>query len=720
MSVQSEAVLRSLGLLFGEGTQCGLADAELLDRFLTGSDDAAAQAFEGLVLRHGPMVFDVCNTVLTNPHDAQDAFQATFLILATRARSIRRQQSVGSWLHGVALRVARRALSDAARRQAHERRMAEMTAREVVLDAMGDEGDFRLLHEEVERLPRKYRESVVLCYLEGMTLETAADQLGCPVGTLGVRLMRAREKLKARLTRRGVSRADGLLVAGPAGVTASAVLPGALVRSTVGAAVRIASGGVAPLAAAQLTNGVLRSMAMVRLAQVFAGILAATVGIGSLRGALGRPGPQAAEKPANSPAARVPVSWIGRKVVIKYSAPLMEGDRIVFHGGDFRVFTAEQVEGDRLKLVAGDVSGWIKADDVVLLDQAIDFYTREIQVNARNDAARIGRALVWNHLGQRARAIADLTEAIEIGPPTAVVHAARGFMFRLEGEPDKAIADFDQAIRLYSDYAAAYRERGNEWGKKKELDKAITDLDRAIQLDPQDEEAYWYRGRTRIDRGQYDGAIADLTEAIRLDPDFPLAHQLRGRARSSKYEFDAAIADFDQAIRLDPENWESYSRRGVAWFYKPEYDKAIADFDQAIRLVPRDVENRMYRGWAWVKKKEYGRAIASFDEAVRIEPKSPAGYSARAWIWATYADAKTRDGKKAVESATKACELTDWKGEESLNVLAAASAEAGDYDSAVKWQTKLNALLSDAEAKAEGEARLKLYREKKPYHAELP
>ncbi len=830
MSVQSEAVVRSLGLLFTEGTHCGLADAELLERFLAGPDEAAAHAFEGLVLRHGPMVLEVCTKVLGNAHDAQDAFQATFLVLATRARSIRRRRSVGSWLHGVALRVARRARSDAARRMAHERRIAEMNAREAVFDARGDEGDFRLLHEEVERLPQKYREPVVLCYLEGLTLEAAAGQLGCPVSTLGVRLMRAREKLKARLPRRGVSRADGLLVAGPAAGIGPAVLPGSLVRSTVGAAVRIASGAAVPTAAAGLTNGVVRSMAMARLAQVFAGILVATVGIGCFAAALGRPGPQAAGKPANPPAARVPESWIGKKVVIKWSAPLMEGDQVV---GDnvFRVYTVDRVDGDRVKLTADDISGWIKAEDVVLLDRAIDFYTKVIEGNPKHLAARVKRALVREYLGDRARGIAELTEAIAIGPPYAVVYAVRGEMFQndkeydkaiadlteairldpdpvtyarrgqfwhTKGEYDKAIADYDESIRLDPNSALTsltYINRGIAWSDKGEFDKgiadfsdaielgseddgaayrfrgaarldkasrdraavpeeAIADLNEAIRLDPNDAEAYAQRSRAWVwkedddraiadanraielklqdsdvylargcawlDREQFAKAIADFSEAIRLDPDDPVPYSHRGRAHSSSNEFDEAIGDFDQAIRRDPDNPEYYSRRGVAWFYKPDYDKAIADFDQVIRLVPRDVENRLYRGWAWGKKKEYDKALSSFDEVIHIEPKSPAGYCACAWIWATYADAKTRDGRRAVQSASKACELAEWKDEDSLQALAAAHAEAGDFDSAVKWQTKANAQLSGAEARADGEARLKLYREQKPFHAELP
>jgi RNA polymerase sigma factor (sigma-70 family) len=899
MSLQSEAVVRSLGLLFNEGTQCGLADSDLLERFLSRSEGAAEHAFEGLVLRHGPMVLDVCRKVLGNPHDAQDAFQATFLALATRARSIRRHRSVGSWLHGVALRVARRARSDAARRRAHERRIAEMTTREAVFDAMGDEGDFQLLHEEVERLPQKYREPVVLCYLEGLTLETAAGQLGCPVGTLGVRLMRAREKLKARLTRRGVSRADGLLVAGPAAGTGSVVLPGALVHSTVGAAVRITSGDMVPAAASQLTYGVLRSMAMVRLAQVFAGILVATVGIGSFGWALGRPGPQADGKPANPPAAGVPDSWIGKKVVIKYSAPLMEGDQVV---GDnvFRVYAVDRIDADRVKLTADDISGWIKAEDVVLLDQAIDFYTEVIRENPKHLAARVKRAQVREFLGGRAKGIAELTEAIEIGPPNAVVYGVRADMFRNDkdfdraiadldesirltplaigystrgqcraekgeygeaiadynesirldptsgltylnrglarsnqeeydkaiadfseaiklgtkytamahrlrgtarldglmdpkeaiadlteairldpkdseayyqrgrarattaGETDKAIADFTQAIKLDPKNDRAYLERGEAWSRKGDDDKAIADFNTAIQLEPNNAETYRERGRSWLYKKEYERAIADSNEAIRLDPEDSLAYFNRGQARQSSKDFDRAIADFDEAIRLDPQAVLPRQDRGGAWFDKREYDKAIADFDEAIRLDPRSARAHLYRGlarsekrdydgaiadfdaviqldaerpagvdpkgvyahlnrgWARFKKRDYARAMADFDEAGRIDPQNPDAEQYRAWIWATCPDARFRDGRKAIESAERICKSAEWKVANYLATLAAAHAEAGDFDEAVRWQTKANAIESDEPEKAKGEARLELYREHKPYRDNEP
>ncbi len=135
--------IRSLELLFNVGTTRGLSDAELVDRFISLAGEESELAFGGLVLRHGPMVFDVCRKVLRDSHDAEDAFHATFLVLAASARSIVKRKSVGSWLHGAALRVARRARVDAARRKAQERRIAEMSREQVEAERAVEElGDF--------------------------------------------------------------------------------------------------------------------------------------------------------------------------------------------------------------------------------------------------------------------------------------------------------------------------------------------------------------------------------------------------------------------------------------------------------------------------------------------------------------------------------------------------------------------------------------------------
>ncbi len=190
----SSAAPTYLSALFRVGTVAGLGDRVLLERFAERQDasDASAElAFAALVERHGPMVLRVCRAVLGDRHESEDAFQATFLVLASRARSIRRGDSVGSWLHGVALRVANRERRRAARRRHHERRHAEMTAASESDPDRGvrptDDVD-RVLHEEIGRLPEKYRKPVVLCYLEGLTHDQAADQLGWPVGTVRRRL----------------------------------------------------------------------------------------------------------------------------------------------------------------------------------------------------------------------------------------------------------------------------------------------------------------------------------------------------------------------------------------------------------------------------------------------------------------------------------------------------------------------------------------------------
>jgi RNA polymerase sigma factor (sigma-70 family) len=224
-----------LRLLLRAGAVGSLADDELLGQFLHGGEVAEA-AFEVLVNRHGPMVFSVCRQVLGTSHDADDAFQAVFLILARRAGAIRRRDSIGCWLHGVSRRVAMRARDEAAHRRTRERRAAEEYAQEYDRGGSDDEDLVASLHEEIARLPEKYRTPVVLCELEGMTHGEAARQLGWPVGSVSGRLSRARDLIRGRFARRGLSSPAGLLglAAGPrslpAGLVARATesaLPGA-------------------------------------------------------------------------------------------------------------------------------------------------------------------------------------------------------------------------------------------------------------------------------------------------------------------------------------------------------------------------------------------------------------------------------------------------------------------------------------------------------------
>jgi RNA polymerase sigma factor (sigma-70 family) len=242
-------------------------DGQLLQRFVAWRDEEARAAFAALIDRHEPMVLSVCRRMLSNPHDAEDATQATFLVLARQARSIRRCDSVGSWLFGVACRIARRAKVDAARRRKYERRGAEMAARWV--DDPGDAESWPELYEEIGRLPQKCREPIVLCYLVGCTQDEAARQLRCPVRTLQNRLARGRELLRIRLTRRGFGPVAGMLTTThwcPAVTTAPTP---AWVEATARTAERIAAdrliAAVAPPRVARLTAEMLRSLLIDKL-----------------------------------------------------------------------------------------------------------------------------------------------------------------------------------------------------------------------------------------------------------------------------------------------------------------------------------------------------------------------------------------------------------------------------------------------------------------------
>ncbi len=245
------------------GTTCGLSDSHLLDRYLSRRHDGGGEAaFAAIVKRHGPMVHRVCRGVLGQWHDADDAYQATFLILARKASSIRSGGSVGSWLYGVARRVAIRARDERNRRTERERsarmRIEADRAHWEQPELMPE------VQEEIDRLPEKYRATVVLCDLEGLTHDEAASALRVPVGTVKIRLFRGRERLRKRFARRGLA-PELLAIAGQAPQPSSSTSP--LTDSTIQAAMRIAEGKAAGVSAsvAALVQGALRAMFLTRL-----------------------------------------------------------------------------------------------------------------------------------------------------------------------------------------------------------------------------------------------------------------------------------------------------------------------------------------------------------------------------------------------------------------------------------------------------------------------
>ena len=259
----------------------GLTDGQLLGYFLDQRDEAA---FAALVRRHGPMVLSVCRRIAGNVHDADDAFQATFLVLVRKAASVQPREFVANWLYGVACNTARKARALATRRQAREKQVTAMPEPETRERPLVDLDLQILLDQELSRLPDKYRAPLVLCDLEGKSRKEAARQLGWLDGTLSGRLARARQLLAKRLTRRGFAVSAGMLAVVLAQLAAPASVPAALLMSTFKAASVFTvaqTAGMVSTPALTLAEGVLKSMLFAKLKAVgIAFMLVAVVGVG--------------------------------------------------------------------------------------------------------------------------------------------------------------------------------------------------------------------------------------------------------------------------------------------------------------------------------------------------------------------------------------------------------------------------------------------------------
>lgn len=322
------------------------------------------------------------------------------------------------------------------------------------------------------------------------------------------------------------------------------------------------------------------------------------------------------------------------------------------------------------------------------------------------------------------KAIAECSEAIRLFPKDASAYATRGEAWRMKGAFDKAIADCSDGLDISESdssltelSAYLYASRAEAWRMKGESDTAILDCTVAIRYNPKNAFAYGTRGDAWCVKGEYDKAIADCDEAIRLDPTNTFAYVTRGDAWLEKGANDKAVADYSQVLQVDSNNADVYKMRAVAYNNQAKFDEAIADCDRAISTVSDCAEAYHFRAHAYSGKKQYDKAIGDMTEAIRISPEDPELLNCFAWQLATCPEARFRDGDRAVVLAQKALEISGARYANFLGTLAAAAAEAGDFERAIKAQQEALEAAPAAE-KASFQSRLSLYEKRRPYHEE--
>ncbi len=299
--------------------------------------------------------------------------------------------------------------------------------------------------------------------------------------------------------------------------------------------------------------------------------------------------------------------------------------------------------------------GLVEKTDVVKLAEAVEIYSELIEAKPEEGRLYTLRASAWWARGDEKRALADFDKAIEAGFRAPHAYSSRGLFHAALGNHEKAVADFTQAIELGAEDATPYINRAAVY----------------------------------MTRQEFDLAVKDYTQAINIQPENAGLHQQRAVAWKLSGKLDDAAADFSRAIELEPKSVEALMGRGFVWFQRGEYQKAIDDFSAALELDPKLAPAYNNRGYNRQLLGDHKSALADYRQAILLAPEYSLAHQNLAWLLAASSDAELRDGRQAVEAATKACQLSDYQDPGAIKALAAALAEAGQYDKAIGWQEKV-------------------------------
>jgi tetratricopeptide (TPR) repeat protein len=389
-----------------------------------------------------------------------------------------------------------------------------------------------------------------------------------------------------------------------------------------------------------------------------------------------------------------------------------------------------------------------------LVRMALSDLEETIQINAEQPQSQFLLGRLYAHLGETKKGLAALDEAVRLSDSDPAAKS-KALMIRagLKSDPAARQADCDEAVKLTPKDPAVLRFRGMNYLTQNNIQLAIADFDAAIQLDPDDPDTYEARGMAQAAADKLDEAMASFSKAIELEPNSPTALLHRSRLRAMKGDFPAALADVETAMKLRPGSVQALLLHASLLGTTGKFDQALAElnvlrqvlpdspdvllqlaalyqaskqpekaidvFDHLIAQDPQNAAALRGRGDTNLNRGKQAEAVADYKEAVKIDPQNSGALNNLAWVLATSPDDTLRDGKRAIELATQACEVTEYKQAYILSTLAAGYAETGDFDTAVTWSKKAVALGTD-QTKAQLEQELASYQEKKPWREVAP
>jgi len=385
--------------------------------------------------------------------------------------------------------------------------------------------------------------------------------------------------------------------------------------------------------------------------------------------------------------------------------------------------------------------------------EAVECFSRAIRLRPEIPAGYRYRAYAYLELGERIRALNDLDQAIRLKPDDVQLLADRAAELFAQRSFDQAISDCDVALKHDAGRADLRGLRGRCHAGRGDTEAALRDYAEAINGDPENAARYFVwraqlnadcenfaaadadcsraiaanptlaeplhmRAAVRQQTGDLDGALDDFNEALKLDPKHALAHLGRAICRFQMNDPEGAIADCDAAANLAPGIVKCYELRGSAFMKIGNLDAALANYDEAVRLAPSSAMPLNFRAGLHYARQDYAAAIRDHMEALKRDPRHAGTFNQLAWIWATCTDPDIRNGERAKECATRACELTEWTEPSYLDTLAAAAAECGEFDDAIKWQEKALVSCTDPDRESEYHDRLERYRTRRAFRAE--